>query len=111
MKQIEEIDYEKLRLDVLQKLIDERSIDYKPSKREKETKRIIIELLKLDDSEKYIRETTYEKSNNGFNVGIDVRNVKQFVEIGKLVEKKEAKNLHRYENNRIFFWSPQKLLS
>ena len=50
-----EIEYEKLRLDVLQKLIEERGIECKSNKTE------IIKYLIMDDDGKYIRETTYEK--------------------------------------------------
>lgn len=99
-----EIDYEKLRLDILQKLIDERGISCKNKKDE------MIKYLKLDDDGKYIRETTYERNNGGFNVGIDINNREHLLQIGKMVEKKEARSLNRYEDNRIMFWSPQKLI-
>ena len=98
------MDYEKLRLDVLIKLIDERGISCKNKKDE------IIKYLKMDDEGKYIRETTYERTTGGFIVGIDIKNQKQLIEMGKLVEKKVARNLSRYCDNRIQFWSPQKLI-
>ena len=65
-----EFDYTKLRLDVLQKLIDERGISCKNKKDE------MIKYLKMDDDGKYIRETTYEKSGSGFIVGVDLKNQK-----------------------------------
>jgi hypothetical protein len=98
------MDYEKLRLDVLIKLIDERGISCKNKKEE------IIKYLKMDDEGKYIRETTYERTTGGFIVGIDIKNQKQLIEMGKLVEKKVARNLSRYSDNRIQFWSSQKLI-
>jgi len=106
-----ETEYETLRLDVLQKLIDLRSIPYKIYKKEKNTKTAIIELLKQDDNGKYIWETTYEKSENGFIVGIDIKNQKQILEITKLIDKKEARRLDRYCDNRLHYWSSQKLIS
>jgi hypothetical protein len=99
-----EIEYDKLRLDVLQKLIDERGISCKNKKDE------MIKYLKMDDDGKYIRETTYIKDGNGFIVGVDIKNRDHQLQISKLIEKKEAKHLNRYEDNRIMYWSPQKLL-
>lgn len=64
----------------------------------------------MDDEGKYIRETTYERTTGGFIVGIDIKNQKQLIEMGKLVEKKVARNLSRYSDNRIQFWSSQKLI-
>jgi hypothetical protein len=98
------MEYENLRLDVLIKLIDERGISCKNKKDE------IIKYLKLDDEDKYIRETTYMKDGNGFVVGIDIKNRDHLLQMSKLIEKKEGKHLNRYEDNRIMFWSPQKLI-
>jgi hypothetical protein len=98
------MEYENLRLDVLTKLIDERGISCKSKKDE------IIKYLKLDDEDKYIRETTYMKEGNGFAVGIDIKNRDHLLQMSKLIEKKEGKHLNRYEDNRIMFWSPQKLI-
>lgn len=103
----ENTDYSKLRLDVLQKLIYQRGIDCKMKRDE------MIRVLKLDDEGKYVEpigETLYEKYNGGFNVGIDLRKQGELIQIGKLVEKKEARSLGRYSDNRIWFWSPQKLI-
>jgi hypothetical protein len=101
------VDYSKLRLDVLEKLIQSRGIDCKIRKDE------MVKMLKLDDEGKYhvpVGNTTYEKSENGFNVGIDIKNNSDLIQIGKLVEKKEAKSLSRYSDNRVWFWSKQKLM-
>ena len=99
------MEYDKLRLDVLIKLADERGITCKPKKDE------IIKYLIMDDEGKYILETTYERNSGGFIVGIDLKNTEQLNQIGKLVEKKEARCLNRYESGRIMFWTPQKLIS
>lgn len=103
----EKTDYNKLRLDVLQKLIQQRGIDCKMKKEE------MVRVLKLDDEGKYVEpigETTYDKYDGGFNVGIDLRNHEHLVQIGKMVEKKEAKSLNRYSDNRMWYWSKIKLI-
>jgi hypothetical protein len=102
-----EVDYSKLRLDVLEKMIYTRGIECKMKKDE------MIKMLKLDDDGKYeppMNNTTYEKCDGGFNVGIDIRNHSDLVQIGKLVEKKDAKCLNRYADNRLWYWSKQKLI-
>jgi hypothetical protein len=102
-----EVDYNKLRLDVLEKMVYSRGIECKMKKDE------IIKVLKLDDEGKYsppMNTTTYEKYDGGFNVGIDIRNHSDLVQIGKLTEKKEAKSLNRYSDNRIWYWSKIKLI-
>ena len=100
-----EIEYEKLRLDVLQKLIEERGIECKSNKTE------IIKHLIMDDEGKYIRETTYEKyGKDMFLCGIDIKNQKHIMDMSKLIEKKEAKRFDMYSNNRIHFLTKQKLM-
>ena len=99
-----EINYEILRLDVLTKLIDERGISCKNKKD------VMIEYLKMDDEGKYIRETTYEKEGGRFMVGIDLKNHSQLIQMGKLVEKKEAHPKGLYTSDRIYFISNQKLI-
>ena len=103
----ENTDYSKLRLDVLQKLIYQRGIDCKMKRDE------MIKVLKLDDEGKYVEpigETIYEKCDGGFNVGIDLRKHADLIQVGRLVEKKEAKSLGRYSDNRIWYWSKIKLI-
>jgi hypothetical protein len=102
-----EVDYNKLRLDVLEKMIYTRGIECKMRKDE------MVKMLKLDDEGKYeipMKETVYEKSNGGFNVGIDIKNHSDLVQIGKLKEKKDALSLNRYSDNRVWYWSSQKLI-
>jgi len=100
-----EIEYEKLRLDVLQKLIEERGIECKSNKTE------IIKHLIMDDEGKYIRETTYEKyGKDMFLCGIDIKNQKHIMDMSKLIEKKEAKRFDMYSNNRIHYITKQKLM-
>jgi hypothetical protein len=102
-----EMDYSKLRLDVLEKLIHSRSIECKMKKDE------MIKMLKLYDEGKYVeptKETTYIKEGNGYFVGIDLKNQNHISQMSKLIEKREGKSLNRYSDDRIWYWSPQKLI-
>lgn len=98
------MEYEKLRLDVLQKLIDERGISCKNKKED------IIKHLKMDDEGRYVRETTYEKWQGRYLVGIDIKNQSHLIQMGKLVEKKEAHSKGLYASDRIYFIASQKLI-
>ena len=98
------MEYENLRLDVLTKLIDERGISCKNKKD------VMIEHLKMDDDGKYIRETTYEKWEGRLLVGIDVKNQPHLIQMGKLVEKKEASVKGLYASDRIYFIANQRLI-
>jgi hypothetical protein len=98
------VNYDKLRPDILEQLVANRGIECKNNRTD------MIRHLKLDDEGKYTKETSYEKQNNGFVVGIDIRNTKHLTEIGKLIEKKDAKSLNRYSNDVVYYWSKQKLL-
>jgi len=100
----QEIDYEKLRLDILIKLIDERGISCKNKKD------VMIEHLKMDDEGKYVRETTYEKWEGRYLVGIDLKNQSHLIQMGKLVEKKEASPKGLYASDRIYYIASQKLI-
>ena len=102
---IDQVDYEKLRVDVLKMLIDGRNIDCKQTKEE------IIKHLKLDDEEKYVRPITYDKQPDGsFIVGIALNDTKSLNEMGQLVFKGIAKNIGMYANDRIHYNSKQKLI-
>jgi hypothetical protein len=96
--------YEKLRLDVLEGLVASRGIDCKNNKTD------MIRHLKMDDDGEYIKETTHEKFGDQFIIGIDYRNSKHLYEIGRLIEKKEARSLNRYSMNLCYYKSKQKLL-
>jgi len=98
------MEYENLRLDVLTKLIDERGITCKIKKE------VIIEHLKMDDEGKYLRETTYEKYEGRLLVGIDLKNGPHLIQMGKLVEKKEASPKGLYASDRIYYIASQKLM-
>ena len=98
------MEYDKLRLDVLLKLIDERGISCKPKKED------IINHLKMDDEGKYIHDITYERTQGGYFVGIDTKDAQHHTQMGKFIEKGEARRLNRYENNRIMYFSAQKLM-
>lgn len=102
-----EVDYTKLRLDVLEKMIHTRSIECKMKKDE------MIKMLKLDDEGKYvppIKETTYDKSEGGYIIGIDLTNKSHLIQIGNLILKKEARNLQRYASGMLYYWAKQKLI-
>ena len=102
-----EVDYTKLRLDVLEKMIYSRGIECKMKKDE------MVKMLKLDDEGKYqppTKETTYEKSEGGFIVGIDLSNRPHQIQMGNLMLKKEARNLMRYANGMLYYWTKQKLI-
>ena len=104
---VENMDYSKLRLDVLEKMVYSRGIECKMKKDE------MVKVLKLDDEGKYeppMNNTTYEKAEGGFNVGVDLRNQSDLNQLGKLVEKKDAKSLNRYSDNRVWYWSKGKLI-
>jgi hypothetical protein len=98
------MEYENLRLDVLTKLIDERGITCKIKKE------VMIEHLKMDDEGKYVRETTYEKWQGRLLVGIDLKNGLHLIQMGKLVEKKEASYKGLYASDRVYFLSNQRLI-
>lgn len=102
-----QVDYSKLRLDVLEKMIHSRDIECKMKKEE------IIKVLKLYDEGKYqppMKETSYEKFDGGFVVNIDIRNQPHLVQVGNLTLKKEAKNLNRFANGMCYYWVKQKLI-
>jgi len=99
-----EIIYEKLRPDILDNLVAERSLECKSNKSD------IIKTLKLDDQGLYVRDTTYEKVLNGYIVGIDVRNKNKLIEIGNIIQKKDAENLNRYSCGRLYYFTKQKLI-
>lgn len=102
-----EIDYSKLRLDVLEKMIYQRGIECKIKKDE------MVKFLKLYDEGKYIeptKETIYNKNGNGYDVGVDLKNTNHLLQISKLLEKKEGKQLNRFAEDRIWYWVPNKLI-
>lgn len=99
-----ENNYEQLRLDVLIKLIDQRGIECKYKKDE------IIKYLLMDDAGKFVRETTYEKSGDGYLIRVDLKNRDHIMQLSKLVEKGEANRVNRFEDNRIVYYSVQKLM-
>jgi hypothetical protein len=99
-----EIDYEKLRIDVLKTLISDRGIECK------QTKESMVKYLKMDDEGKYIRPIEYEKApDNKFIIKVDLRDSETCREMGKLVEKGVAQRMNIYSNNKIYYISNQKL--
>ncbi len=102
-----ETDYSKLRMDVLQKLILQRGIECKMKKDE------MVKMLVQYDEGKYeepMKETIYYKNGNGYDVGIDIKNQNHIQQISKLIEKKEGRSLNRFGEDRVWYWSPQKLI-
>lgn len=57
-----------------------------------------------------MHETVYEKCQGGYNIGVDICNQPHLIQLGNLTFKKEAKSLNRYSDNRIWYWSNQKLI-
>ena len=101
IKQEEEktYDYNKLRLDVIEKLITHREIECKNNRTD------MIRHLLLYDEGKYVRETHVEKyEGNKFLIGIDAARQDLMVQMGKLVERGEAKRAH-YANARHYYIS------
>ena len=99
--QIEEktYDYHKLRLDVLEKLIAHREIECKDNRTD------MIRQLLLYDEGKYVRETLVEKyDKDKFLIGIDSARQELMVQMGKLIERGEAKKVH-YANCRHYYLS------
>ena len=64
----------------------------------------------LDDIDKYVRETTQEKEDNGYLIGIDIKNGKHLSEMGSRVEKKTARSLNRYCLGRIYYMTDEKFI-
>jgi len=62
-----------------------------------------------EKNDRAMRVTSYEKFENGFIIGIDIMNQKHLIEIGKLVEKKEARNLYLFTDKHVHYWAKQKL--
>lgn len=101
---MKEVNYSKLRLDILEKLIASRGIECRDSRND------MIKHLLLDDEGKYMRETTVEKyEKDKFLIGIDLHNHEQLVQMGKLIQNGEAKDTNMYYNCRKYFISNVKL--
>lgn len=92
-------EYSKLRLDILESLILHREIECNYNRTD------IIRHLILYDEGKYVRETIVEKyEKDKFLIGIDAGNRDLMVQMGKLVEKHEAKESF-YASSRHYFIS------
>lgn len=101
---MKDIDYDKLRLDVLETMVEQRDIKCRRTKHE------MIKYLKLDDDDKYIRETVFEKyGKDEYIIGIDINNNQDLTTISRMVEKNEVKRIGLYQNNRIYFISNKKI--
>ena len=104
MKEIEPINYSKLRLDIIEKFINQRGIECANNRTD------MIRQLKLDDEGKYFVETTYEKyDKTKWLVGIDSNHPTLITEVSKLLQKGEAIRLNYCANNRLYFVLNEKL--
>lgn len=64
----------------------------------------------MEDQSKIIKPITCEKiDGEKYMIGIAVNDTKNFIEMGKLVEKGIAQNMGLYQNNRVHYLSKQKL--
>ena len=94
-----DINYKKLRLDVLQQLVGARMIECHDNKTD------MIRQLELDDIGEYVRPTTVEKiETDKFLIGIDIATHDQLVQMGRLIEKSEATRSH-YSMGRLYYIS------
>jgi hypothetical protein len=92
-------DYNKLRLDVIERLINHREIECKNNRTD------MIRQLRLFDEGKYIRDTTVEKyDGDKFLIGIDTANQDQMIKMGNLIQRGDAKKIH-YANCRHYYIS------
>jgi hypothetical protein len=95
---MENKDYQKMKTPDLKKEIDNRDIKCKMVRED------MINQLTLQDNEKYIYETLIEKNKSGSsNVGIDIHNTAELIEMGRLVEKGLAKRLGVYSAKRVWY--------
>ena len=82
----------------LKKEIDNRDIKCKMVRED------MIKQLTLHDNEKYIYDTLIEKNKSGSsNVGIDIHNTGELIEMGRLVDKGQAKRLGVYMAKRVWY--------
>ena len=89
--------YSKLRLDVIESLINHREIECKDNRTD------MIRHLLLYDEGKYVRETIVEKyEKDKFLIGVDSANRELMIQMSKLIESREAKRAH-YTNSRHYF--------
>jgi len=100
---MKEVDYRKLRLDVLGNLVCARQIECKDNKTD------MVRQLLLDDEGKYSRETTVEKEGDGFLIGIDSYHHDLMIQMGKLIESGEARRSH-YSYGRHYYISKINIL-
>jgi len=100
---MKEVDYRKLRLDVLQNLVCSRQIECKDNRTD------MIRQLLLDDNGLYSRETTVEKMGVEFLIGIDSYHHDLMVQMGRLIERGEAVRSH-YSYGRHYFKSKINIL-
>ena len=93
-----EIDYKKLRPDVLSDLVANRGIECH------NTRTDMIRKLKMDDAGVYIRETYIEKfGKDEYLIGVDLKSHNTLVKLSQQITNGNVKNANMYFNNRIHF--------
>ena len=98
MEEKERINYSKLRIDIIEKFINQRGIECANNRTD------MIRQLKLDDEGKYLVETTYERyGKNQYLIGVDINHPTLLLEISKLLQKGEATRMNYAANNRLYF--------
>jgi len=101
---MKDVNYNKLRLDILEKMICDREIECKDNKTD------MVRHLLLDDQGKYIKEPTVEKyDKDKFLIGIDAARHDLMVQMGKLIERNEAIRFY-YSGRRHYFISEINIL-
>ena len=64
----------------------------------------MVRQLKLDDKGLHVRPTTVEKTDDGFIIGIDLASQDHLNQMGKLLEKGEAKTSY-WSMGRLYYTS------
>jgi phosphoribosylformimino-5-aminoimidazole carboxamide ribonucleotide (ProFAR) isomerase len=98
------MNYEKMKLSELRNLAEEHEIPTNSTKDE------IIKQLKLVEQEKFIKQTTCEKFGKEYLVGVDIKDQRKLVTIGRYVENKEMKRANMFSSDRVYFLSTFKYL-
>ena len=100
---MKEVDYKKLRMDVLMSLVCARQIECKDNRTD------MIRQLKLDDEGKYVRKPIVEKDGENYLIGIDSALHDLMIKMGKLIESGDATRSH-YAYGRHYYISKINIL-
>lgn len=100
---MKEIDYKKLRDNILGELVCQRMLDCKDNRTD------MIRQLELDDQGKHIRKPDVYKWNGEFMIGLDLVESDKLREIGRLVEKGQSRFSH-YSMGRVYYLSKSNII-